>query len=644
MKSYAFAVIDAATAVCAEPLLDWSAWEKYLDTVQHPCVMFKPDDVARAKENIRRYDWAKTYAANLERNAKQYLERITAEFLVRMIPETTPGDALWTPCPACRDLGKPVHPHDLWRWDLEDSDHIKCTVCGTLFPNDKCPETVVLPTRWHKPQTISFYGNDTFVIFSYKNGRPSFTANVRAQKVKWIPGYCRTLAEAHLLTGKPEYARACRDILLRFAECYPAWLVHVGYGEYADMDPRVAAQFINKLPEPEICPPPNKPDHRLHTGYWSAGRASGVGMESWFVRQMVEAYDFTCAALDTDGKPIYSDAERRKIERDLLLESTILLVCDKAINNKSVSNRSAASLVGMCVGHPNLVRFGLEGFYMTVDGWFLADGATSESPAYGLMTPGGIWELAQAFRGYSDPPGYCDAAGKRIDGLDLYHGTAYERVWECFFCGLQGDLRYPPIADSMRETDLSANYVELMAVNYPECPQYLALLKETLGAGSSADVARRELLKELPGASVALYHREPGWETRDAPKLTFPDWCPPELRIGHLRTGRDGRESLLTLNASHWGNHHHYDSLGLYYWKKGHELLSDLGYLWDHPEKHMTMHTVAHNTVVIDEKDQITRERGGDVLFFKTSEHVKAMEAASRLSAGKTLPPHLSGH
>ena len=118
-----------------------------------------------------------------------------------------------------------------------------------------------------------------------------------------------------------------------------------------------------------------------------------------------------------------------------------------------------------------------------MDGWFLPDGTTSESPAYGTMTLGGIWDLAQAFRGYSDPPGYRDAAGKRIDSLDLYHGTAYERVWECFFRGLQGDLHYPPYADSSRGSSLGVNFIELMVSNYPDRPQYLALLKETLGAG-----------------------------------------------------------------------------------------------------------------------------------------------------------------
>ncbi len=628
--------VGGVRAAGAEPLWDWSAWERHRDTVAHPATTFKAADVARARANIQRYAWAKRYATNVETNARQHLARLTPEFLAAMIPETTPGDSLWTPCPACRAQGKPVHPHGIWSWDLADAEHIRCTQCKTSFPNETHPEEVALHTQWRQPQTLTFCGGEPFVIFGYKTGRPSFTANVRARKVKWMAGYCRTLGEAHLLTGQIEYARACRQILLRFAACYPGWLIHVGYGEYADMDPRLAAPHIDRLPEPELCPPPNKPDRRLHTGYWTAGRAGGVGMESGFVRQVVEAYDWTCMARDADGTPVYSAADRRTIERDLLLESTILLVCDKGINNKSVSNRTAVALVGMCVGHPGLVRFGLDGFERTVDGWFLPDGATSESPAYGIMTLGGIWDLAQAMRGYSDPPDYRDADGKRLDSLELYRTPAYDRMWNAFFQGLQGDLRYPPYADSHRDTSLSVDHVELMVSNYPERPQYLALLHETLvrrrspRAGPIGDAARRALLDELPGAGLAVYIRDPELGDRDPPPLSFSDWCPTDLRIGHLRTGDDGRESLLTLSASHWGNHHHRDSLNLYYWKQGHEILSDLGYLWDHPLKHMTVRTVAHNTVVVDEEDQVARERGGEVAFFESSEHVKAMEASSR--------------
>ena len=69
----------------------------------------------------------------------------------------------------------------------------------------------------------------------------------------------------------------------------------------------------------------------------------------------------------------------------------------------------------MCVGHPGLVRFGLEGFNRTLDRWFLPDAYTPESPAYAWMTIGGMNDMAQAMRAYSDPPGYVGADGKRLE-------------------------------------------------------------------------------------------------------------------------------------------------------------------------------------------------------------------------------------
>ena len=112
----------------------------------------------------------------------------------------------------------------------------------------------------------------------------------------------------------------------------------------------------------------------------------------------------------------------------MLLESTYLAVCDPAINNKSVGTRACAAMVGMCVGHPGLVRFGLEGLRSTVDGWFSLDGGTSESSGYALMTMAGIQNLALVLRDYSDPAGYAGPDGQRLDHFDSFRdnwrGTA----------------------------------------------------------------------------------------------------------------------------------------------------------------------------------------------------------------------------
>jgi hypothetical protein len=634
----------------SESLMDWSAWEKFRGTVKHPCLTIKPENLSFARENMKLYGWARDYVSLVERIIRRHFQLMTPEFLEKMIGETTPGDPLWTPCPACRDQGKPVHPHGLWTWDIDNPDVIKCTMCATVFPNERYPENIVLRTTWGKPQTLTYYGGDPFIIFGYKQGRPSFSANIRSRKVQWMANYCHKLAEGYMLTGNIEYANGCREILLRFSDCYPNWLVHVGYGEFADMDPRIASININNLPEPELCPPPNEPDKRLWTGFWTAGRASGVGLESDFVRKVVAAYDLTCSAIAKGNIPLYTEKEKLKIEHDLLLESTILLVSDKQINNKSVSNRTAVALVGMCVGHPELVRFGLDGFNKTVDGWYLPDGTSSETPFYGLMTLGGIWDMAQAAQGYSDPKDYKDPSGKRFDLLNLYHGTSYNRVLNAFFRGLQGDLCFPPYADSFRTTNLDISYVELMVANYPERIEYLSLLKAlcgndlSLNSGSSIlsdKISDKkvddepvltlpyDLTKPTGSYSFSFYYRRPGLEKKASPVLTLSDWCPTESRIGYLRTGIDGRESLLLMSASNWGIHHEQDSLNLYYWKKDCEVLSDLGYLWDHPLKPQNIRAVAHNTVLINEKDQVTKERTGKVLFFKTFNKVKAMEMSS---------------
>jgi hypothetical protein len=611
------AVVTAASVLFSVTTLasagSWADWEKYRDQVRHPSLTIKSDDLRRAKENVARHPWAKAYADKLDASAKRQVKRLTPAFLEQMIPATTPGDRIFTPCPSCRDQGKSYLPHGLWDWDDARPEQLKCLQCDATFPNEKYPETLTLHAKWGGGQTLTFYGGEPFPVFGYKHGRPSFSANIRSRKVSFMADLARSLAEAHALTGNPDYARGVKRILLRLAEVYPRYLVHVGYGEYVDLDPAVAATHINSLPVDELVYPPNKPDRKLHTGYWSAGRSSGTGMEGVFVRRVATAYDLTCS---TPG--VWTDVERRTVERDLLLNGTTLLTADPAINNKSVTNRTAGAMVGMTVGEPGLVHWGLEGFYKTIDGWFLKDGGTPESSAYALMALNGVEDITLAARGYSDPAGYRHPdGGTRLDDVDLFRHPTYERVWDLLVHSLQGDFLFPPLADSHRTSTITPRQAELLAANYPDKPEYRALLKEVRGQSPAGD------------PSVALYYRDPAAADKPAPPLVLKDICPPELRIGTLRTGKDGRESLLSLTASHWGSHHHLDSLNLYYWKHGTELLSDLGYLWDHPKKSMAARTVAHNTVVVDESEQASKDRGGDVHLFETTDRVKVMRASS---------------
>ena len=163
-----------------DSLLDWSPWQKYRTTAAHPAVTIKTADLARARENIRQYAWGRRYRDGLLNGVKGWPARLIPEYLAQMIPAATPGDTLFTPCPACRDLGKPVHPHGQWRWSPQHPEQLTCMVCGTVFPNGKYPESIVRQARLGGGQQISYCGGEPFRIFQ-NLGRPSFTAAIRAQ-------------------------------------------------------------------------------------------------------------------------------------------------------------------------------------------------------------------------------------------------------------------------------------------------------------------------------------------------------------------------------------------------------------------------------------------------------------------------------
>ncbi len=615
-----FGLFPASIIYAADnPLLDWSDWTRYRDQVAHPALDIQQEDIDRARRNIEKHAWARDYVAGTEKSLARYSDRMTSSYLVQMIPATTPLTSLFTPCPACRDQGKPYLPHGNWNWSPSAPERLRCNVCRTTFPHDKYPESVVIQSKWDPSQTFSWVGGETFQIFRWPHGRVSLSGNIRGHKVEFMSQLARQMALAHALTGKPEYAEASRRILLRFAEVYPRYMIHVAYGEIADMDPRTAAFSMKRLPTPEITYPPNEPDHKLFSGFWTAGRMLGNGSEEHALTRLVATYDLTCEARDSDGKPVYSEEDRLIIERDLLLESTIMLVADERINNKSIGNRACVGMIGASLGHPAMVRFGLGVFRHTVDDWFLSDGATPEGARYGLKGLNGIRELTLAMRNYCDPPGYLDASSQRYDGLNLFDVVGLKRIWNTHYNCLQGDLHFSPWADSNTHITIPPTQVEILATFFPHRPEYAAIAREWSEDGSN-----------LRDAAAMILYRDPDADETTVPAIRLPDICPPELRIGFMRSGQDGRDSLLTLSASHWGVHHHEDSLNLYYWKQGRELLSDLGYMLDHPLKRNTARTLAHNLVMIDESDQEQEKRGGTVHFFETSAHVKVMRASSR--------------
>ena len=578
--------------------------------VRPPSTLFKPQDLEVARMNIERHAWARRFLEDLLASIA-VIPHLTPDDLIQWIPRETPNSELFTMCPACE--AAPVHGH--YSWKPESPDQLICTTCKTVYPNSDYPEDVVFRTDFGGGQEITYYTGRHWDLIGFPFVS-SWTANIRARKCEYMARMARQCALAYALTEEIGHAERSRDILLRFAAVYPGYMVHSGYGEFSDAPAEVAAKNILDLPRPELVVPPNRPDRRLHVGYWMAGRATGVGMEGTFVSDVTIAYDLTRGA-GAAGRPVYTRDARRKIERDLLLESTILLLADPAFNNKSATNRSAAGLVGLCLDDPVLVRFGLDGFNHFVYNWFLDDGMSSESPGYGFMTLNGIRHFADAAHGYSFP---ADSGSTEAhpQSLDIYGDSRYRAVLEGYVKSPMPDLGYGVIADDVTACRMSVDIADIIAARYGDA-NHTALLAELC-----------EFDLENHGGEYALFHRDPDFKADPAAPLFLTDQFFPSLRIGLLRTGDNGRASTALLSASDWGGHHHEDSLNLVYWKDGREVLTDLGYLWDRPDKQNTVRTIAHNTVVVDEQDQKRDGRGGALHLFDSTGRVKVAEVSSR--------------
>lgn len=533
-----------------------------------------------------------------------------AAAIEHMIPTTTPNANLFTPCPNDPANG---FPHGSWQWSASDPDVI---YCGNMaFPNDQYPEEGVMTAHWGGvEQRITYYNREVYDYSGFPL-RPSFTSYIRAKKVTYMSNMVSKMAILYKLTGEAAYARQAKNMLLRFAEVYPHWLLHSGYGEFADMDPKTAAFSIDKLPKPELTAPPNAPNRSLYAGYWMAGRGNANGLEGAFILPLATAYDLLQNVQDNQA-PLLGDDDRLVIERDLLLESAALFLADPSINNKSISNRTAAAAIGVAVGEPKLVHFGLQGFNQLMSDWYKADGSPAETPAYGLQVIGYLWSLGEILEGYSDPPSYTPPAGaSRLDNLTVYNRDDYKMVYKTLGDALLPSMKYPVIGDSYMTSAPAGYYLGLGAKRAG-----LSGLSSLLRFGGFA-------LNGLEG----LFYRPDNLEQADP--LRLPDVLFPQWKLAYLRGGADHMDSTAILNLSDWGGHRHLDSLDLSYWANGGEALSDLGYLWDSPDKPMTSRSAAHNLVVVDKANQRDSGRGGSVGFYETPGPVKATEASSRAYA-----------
>lgn len=598
----------------------------------HPSY-YDADTIARAKENVARHEWARNWLDG----QIAFAEEIVAQpggWIAAMIPNEAPSHAYGFTCPECVGVKSQEGVGDpLVRWNYRAPDEFSCAACGTVFPNEKYPESQVLqlPRTGH---TVSYYLNPaeqanpedrSGALAWHWVGYPvhnSFSGIIRERKIAFMRSAAQSLGLAYLFTEDPRFAMATRDILVRFAECYRQWPYRDYWDTYADCDPLYAAWHDKALPiewkrhlSEEAYKGDTMEKASMLQNYWGAGRIHPSTDNISGLTGAVQAYDFTCTAQNADGTPVWDHAARALVQRDLLLEWAMgaepyIGGPGKAEedNNKSPRIYNAMAALGKCLGIPEYADVALRGYERVRDGSFLFDGFSSESPSYTGMYLDQLLIVPETLHGYAWPASFSARSGV----VDLYQQDPQLRLmYRSVLDTLLPDGRYLPLSDTRLPSKPSSDIVQMGTRRYPEyyggvLPQIHPKVSGEYAVFNLTDEALRDS-RPLPLAEV--YH--PAWKT------------------AVLRHGSGADADTLTLAFNPQGGHRHYDNLALFYADGPRTLAGDLGYLGDMPVNKWIRSTASHNLVIVDSEEQEFSGRKTEFGFMATSPLASVVEASS---------------
>ena len=600
--------------------------------VPHPCLRIREENLAIARANIRRHDWAKAQWDTMLALADHYASRSSA-WIETMVPELTPLHVYGTFCPVC----KADNTYRM-KWDYRDPERLVCFHCGADMADQTFQET----GRLHLPrsgQTLTYYirpeecgdaefatGRNAFA-WAGRKIHSSYMGAIRQHKTNHMTGVARTLAVAYRMTGEDRYARAAAAILVRFAAVYPGYLLHDYWNTYMDCDPLYACELMAQdrdVGRYEVNACPDQPARsgmksgKLIQTFWGCGRlhCGGVMGDATHITHLAETLDLLWDATDGDGQPLLTASQRDAAVRDLVVEGLLTFTHWEGINNKVAGCRVGEVALGRFLGAPEYVHRGVEGFAPYLEGFFDFDGSTAEGSSYYLYAVSNVRDLPEAARGYSDPPSY--RRKDRYDDLDLYDPEGvYRTVLRARMLMTLPGGRLPHAADAIEGQS-----------GWP-APRWLHETGLTRLGREFAPFVDLDT-----GDEFSLFTRPTGTRPNSPPAVRdrfFPGWMLAILNTGYDRMFQQDLHNTASLVMSFYKpvGHSHPDALNIAMVSEGVEVLSDLGYIGDDPLNASIRSTLKHNLVVIDRQQQLPpgKRPPGSVRQLAVSPGVKVIEA-----------------
>ncbi len=605
----------------------------------------------RLQQNIIRYDWAKQTAQRIVQAAEFWRQMSDDDLWALMFgPTITRSWHVWSNgyCPACK---KPVPMYN-WRIDaLRRPWKVQCPHCGELFPkNDFAAfyrsglneQGIFDPKR--ADRSLLFNAdhpdpNNPLHRFGVDDGEGCVEGDkqwrfigaylIYGQWKQLVLGGIRNLAAAYLVTGDKVYARKAGILLDRVADLYPQF------------DFRTQAVVYER--------------HLGSNGYVSIWHDACEE-----TRLLALAYDAVFEALQNDAelvrflshkaqqhrlpnpKATFADIQRN-IEDGILRDP--LRNEHKIHSNFPRTPFTKAVLLAVLSWEQNRAAvFSL--LHETLAKATEVDGVTGEKglAGYAAYATQAIAEMVALFDRV-DPTFLREVIARHpLRATFRFHLDTWALTQYYPNIGDAGAFarkfpRYAGVTFVPLPSDATALFTPSMFTFFwrlyelTDDVDFVRLLYRA--NGNRTDGLPHDLFADNPAAfqqRVQQVIAQHGTIFR-LQSVNKEKWC-----LALLRSGSGEHERVVWLDYDAGGGHGHRDGLNLGMFALGLDLLPDFGYPpvqfggWDSPRARWYVSTAAHNTVVVDGKEQQAGSR--KTLRWCESEQVKAIQAST---------PHLVG-
>ena len=545
-------------------------------------------EIARARENVKRYPAAAKIAADAIRNADRWVECSDKDLVFLLTsPDVPRAFAVGTAgCPQCGHKINEKGGDYAWIIDPKLPFKVKCPVDGSVWPTNDFE-------RYYRSGFVEQAGWDS----SHVDDGWGWTDPKTGEKY-WFVAYfnhwmwhrhlvpgLRDLSRAYLLTGEKRYAHKAGVMLRRIAQVYPG-MDHAKQSRYGAM---MAARGINY-------------SGKVVNHIWETGLAHAVA----------EAYDNVFDTLD-EADRAFIDVNFIEDAIDACFDGRIrgnfgmhqsALVClaqvrqagktDKWLDDLMNRNASVPAMLGLNYALYNLVY---------------RDGLPSESsPGYNFL-----W--------VSKISAYGDLLQRA--GLDVFGSGRARRLYDGVLDQVNIGKFTPSVGDSGNVYGaLIGQSAETFqtAWRYYQDPRYAALLGELNATGEKSFTSFESLF------------REPIDVPADAKTPTAKSRLLDGYGMAILNNAADDISMSLYYGQKH--GHGHYDRLNFELFAHGQPIMPDLGY----PDSMndfvpgiytWTKSTIAHNTVVVDAKRQ-SGNFPGEVKLFADSPFARVVDVEAR--------------